>query len=81
MTALGYGGDKRLGCTFSLLKKKRRRDGKWLLEAVHPDVEGGMTEYYDKLNPIPVSFEKSGEPSKMITLKAMTVLHRVESPR
>ena len=80
MTALGYGGDKRLGYAFSLLKKKKRRNGKWLLEAVHPDVERGVTKYYDKLNPIPVSIEKSGEPSKMITLKAMTVLHRVENP-
>jgi len=81
MTALGYGEDKRLGYALSLLKKKRRRDGKWLLEAVHPDVEGGVTKYYEKINPIPVSLEKSGEPSKMITLKAMTVLHRVENLR
>ncbi len=80
MTALGYGGDNRLDYALSLLKKKRRRDGKWLLEGVHPDVEGGVTKYYEKINPIPVSLEKSGEPSKMITLKAMTVLHRVENP-
>lgn len=81
MTALGYGGDKRLDYALSLLKKKRRRDGKWLLEAVHPDVEGGVTKYYEKLNPTPVSLDKSGEPSKMITLRAMTVLHRVQNLR
>jgi len=56
-------------------------DGKWFLEAVHPDVEGGVTKYYDRLNPLPVSLERRREPSKMITLKAMTVLHRVENLR
>jgi len=81
MTALGYGDDKRLDHALSVLKKKRRRDGKWLLDAVHPDVEGGMANYYHKINPTPVSLEKPGEPSKMITLKAMTVLNRVESQR
>ena len=81
MTALGYGDDKRLGFALSILKKKRRRDGKWLLDAVHPDVEGGVAKYYNKINPTRVSLEMPGEPSKMITLKAMTVLHRVENLR
>jgi hypothetical protein len=81
ITALGYGGDKRLAYALSLLKKKRRQDGKWILEAVHPDVEGGIAKWYEKLNPVPVSIEKSGEPSKMITLKAMTVLNRVQNAR
>jgi hypothetical protein len=81
MTALGYGDDKRLGYALSLLKKKRRRDGKWLLEAVHPDVEGGTAKGYEKLNPVRFSLEESGEPSKMITLKAIVVLNRVENLR
>ena len=81
MTALGYGDDKRLDHALSVLKKKRRQDGKWLLDAVHPDVEGGMANYYNKINPTPVSLEKPGEPSKMITLRAMTVLSRVEDQR
>jgi len=81
MTALGYGDDKRLDYALSHLKKKRQSDGKWLLDAVHPDIGGASTKYYEKIKPTPVSLEKPGEPSKMITLKAMTVLRRVENLR
>jgi hypothetical protein len=83
ITALGYGDDRRLRYAISLLKKRRRRDGRWNLDAVHPDVEGSMAEWYKK-NPkrTPTSFtlEKPGEPSKIITLKAMQVLDRLSNP-
>ena len=46
MTALGYGGDRRLGYALSLLKEKRGKDGRWALDAVHPDVGGGMAAWY-----------------------------------
>ena len=44
ITALGYSDDKRLKDALSLLTKKRRGDGKWLLDAVHPDIEGSMAK-------------------------------------
>jgi hypothetical protein len=48
MTALGYTNDPRLEYAVKLLKTKRRRDGKWNMDAIHPDVEGGMAEWYKK---------------------------------
>ncbi len=80
MTALGYTSDKRLDHAISLLKKKRRSDGKWNLDAVHPDVEGAVAQWnakHPKQAPTPFSLETPGEPSKMITLTAMRVLDRL----
>jgi hypothetical protein len=80
MTALGYAEDKRLAGAIALLKEKRGADGRWKLEAVHPDVEGGMADWYSKHpNQAPTSFaiEKPGRASKMITLTAMLVLDRL----
>ncbi|MCI4338963.1 MAG: hypothetical protein L3J68_01340 [Thermoplasmata archaeon] len=83
VTALGYGSDPRLRFALGLLKKKRRADGRWNLDAVHPDVEGaGAAEWYRKHpkdRPTPVALEVRGKPSKMITLTALKVLARVES--
>lgn len=76
MTALGYGDDKRLSYALSLLRQKRRPDGRWNLDAVHPDLEGSMAEWYKKRMPTPFALEKPGEPSKMITLRAMQVMKR-----
>jgi hypothetical protein len=81
MTALGYGDDKRLAGAVALLKEKRRPDGRWNLDAVHPDVEGGMADWYSKHTnqaPTPFALEKAGRPSKMITFRAMLVLRRIE---
>ena len=79
MTALGYSGDKRLGYAISLLKKKRRSDGTWNLDAINPDAESPRARW-DKNHPkqasIPFALEKPGEPSKMITLNALKVLSR-----
>ena len=80
MTALGYTDDRRLQHAVGHLKKKRRSDGRWNLDAVHPDVEGGMAEWIaknPKQAPTPFALEKVGEPSKMITLRALTVLDRL----
>jgi len=80
MTSLGYGRDKRLGHAIEVLKKKRRKDGRWNLDAVHPDAEGGVGEFYakhPKQAPTPFALEKVGEPSKMITLRAMIVMKRL----
>ena len=80
MTALGYGGDPRLGHAVTHLEKSRRPDGRWNLDAVHPDVEGNMAEWFakhPKQAPTPFALERPGEPSKMITLRAMRVLRRL----
>lgn len=81
MTALGYADDPRLAHALSVLRKKRRADGRWALDAVHPDVEGGIKEWFTKHPkdaPTPFALEKVGEPSKMITFRAMRVLQRLE---
>jgi hypothetical protein len=80
LTALGYREDARLGHGLELLRKKRRADGRWNLDAVHPDVEGGMAKWFEahpSRRPTPLMFEVPGRPSKVITLKALTVLQRV----
>ncbi len=76
LTALGYGDDKRLGQAFKLLKEKRRSDGRWNLDAVHPDLEGSYANWYKARPPTPFTLEKAGEPSKMITYRALLVLKR-----
>ncbi|MDH2905138.1 MAG: hypothetical protein PXX82_02120, partial [Methanomassiliicoccales archaeon] len=80
MTALGYTDDRRLGYAISTLKKKRRQDGRWNLDAVNPDAESPLAKWV-KLHPkeaaIPFAIEKAGEPSKMITLNALKVLRRI----
>ncbi len=84
MTALGYGSDPRLAHALGVLRKKRRSDGRWNLDAVHPDVEGSMKEWFDKHpkdRPTPFALEIVGQPSKMITLRAMGVLRRVDRVR
>jgi hypothetical protein len=81
LTALGYGNDRRLGFALSLLRKKRRSDGRWNLDAVHPDVEGAIARWFrdhPQHRPTPLQFETVGRPSKMVTLRALTVLSRVE---
>lgn len=82
MTALGYAGDKRLGYAVSLLKKKRRPDGRWNLDSVNPDPESPMGKWdlgHPRQASVPFSLEKAGEPSRMITLTALKVLSRIEA--
>ena len=80
MTALGYSSDKRLDFGISLLKKKRRPDGRWNLDSINPDPEspqGKWNKEHPKQATIPFALEKAGEPSKMITLRALRVLKRL----
>ncbi len=81
MTALGYGDEPRLGYAISLLKEKRRADGTWELDAIHPDLEGSKIEDWYRKNPkrapTPFALERAGERSKVITLRAMQVLNRL----
>lgn len=70
LTSLGYGRDPRLRYGLSLLEKKRRTDGRWNLDAIHPDVG-------HKTRCTRFTLERAGVPSKMITLRALLVLDRV----
>jgi hypothetical protein len=81
LTALGYGDDPRLAFALRHLRKKRRPDGRWNLDAVHPDVGPAMERWFaehPKERPTPLAFEPVRRPSKMITLRALTVLARVD---
>jgi hypothetical protein len=80
LTALGYGEDPRLGYALDLLREKRRADGRWLLDADQPDPDPDGVRWYaahPKNRPAPLSFETPGRPSKMVTLRALTVLSRL----
>jgi hypothetical protein len=80
LTALGYGNDPRLGFALALLRKKRRSDGRWNLDANHPDVRGPAANYFrdnPRQRPHPLVIERPGRPSKMITLRALLVEKRV----
>lgn len=82
MTSLGYTSDRRLDHAVTTLKKKKRPDGRWNLDGIHPDVEGGIAEWFAKhprQTPTPFALEKVGEPSKMITLNAIRVLKKLEN--
>jgi hypothetical protein len=81
LTGLGYGRDRRLGFALDLLRKKKRPDGRWNLDAEQPDADPETAAFWTrnpKQRPTPLSFEKAGGPSKMVTLRALTVLSRVE---
>lgn len=80
LTALGYSGEPGLRHAVEILESKRRPDSRWNLDAVHPDLEGKMAEWYarnPKRVPTPFALEAPGAPSKMITLRAMVVLDRL----
>jgi hypothetical protein len=76
VTALGYADDPRLRPALDILEKKRRRDGTWQLDRVHPDVGRGV-ERDDPKSIRTWTFEPPGRPSKWITLTALRVLKRV----
>ncbi len=77
LTRLGYGGDRRLRPALELLEKKRRPDGRWALDKVHPDLGAGAG-YRFRRKPKRLALETEGMPSKWITLTALQVLKRVE---
>ncbi len=81
LTALGYGKDARLVEGVELLRKKRRPDGRWSVAPAHPDVEGRVKQEYTRYEPHwPISFslETAGKPSKLVTLRALRVLQRID---
>jgi hypothetical protein len=82
LTRLGYGNDPRMAYALGLLRSKRRRDGRWNLDAIPPDVGGYMLRFY-RAHPDVIAdakaLETPGRASKMVTLAALGVLDRLES--
>ena len=78
LTQLGFGGDRRLQPALRILAGKRRRDGTWLMDRLHPDIGPGTTIHPDTRKIKPLVIERPGKPSKWITLKALRVLKRVD---
>lgn len=81
LTGLGYAGDRRLKPALRILRKKRRSDGTWVLDRVHPDEGPGSGSGTAARKVRPFSLERAGEPSKWITLTALRVLKRVEDAK
>jgi hypothetical protein len=81
LTQLGFSGDRRLRPALDVLREKRQRDGTWLLDRVHPDLGPGVEVHPDPKRIKPLVIEAPGRRSKWITLKALTVLKRVERAR
>ena len=81
MTRLGYADDRRLRPALKVLADKRRPDGTWVLDKVHPDVDAALKQDYEGKELKRWSLEREGKPSKWITLTALTVLKRVEDAR
>lgn len=80
VTQLGAAGDRRLRPALKFLLDKRRPDGSWWMDRLHPDVAGPQAAQYRK-GVTPLRIEEPGRPSKWITLKALRVLKRVEDAR
>jgi len=81
LTTLGFGADPRLGYALGVLQARRRSDGRWNLDAIHPDVAGAIADWlkaHPRYRPTPVALETVGAPSKMITLTALKVLRGVD---
>jgi hypothetical protein len=81
MTALGYSSDKRLGYAISVLKEKRRKDGRWNVDAKRPEDSAALASWRKKhpgsKDMTPFVIEQPDRPSKVITLTAMKVLARL----
>jgi hypothetical protein len=76
LTQLGFAGDRRLRPALKILAEKRRPDGTWLMDRVHPDVVKKSDLPSGKVRKLVI--EPPGRPSKWISLKALSVFKRVE---
>ncbi len=74
LTSLGYGDDPGLRPALDRLERMRNRDGRWNMDALHPDSEDPQ---YQTRGPFyPFGLEASGRPSRWITTTALGVLTR-----
>ena len=82
MTALGFADDRRLRFALRWLRERRRPDGRWNLDALHPDVQGPVARWFrdhPSQRPIPFGLEPVGKPSKAVTFLALRILERAHS--
>jgi hypothetical protein len=76
ITRLGFGGDRRLKPALKILSDKMLPGGVWAVERHHPDLAPGA-KYTLRKNPRRYALEPEGKPSKMITLRALSVMKRL----
>ncbi|HKM77866.1 MAG TPA: hypothetical protein VJZ03_02220 [Candidatus Bathyarchaeia archaeon] len=77
LSSLGYADDKRLKPALEILDSERRIDGTWSLDRIHPDLGTGA-DYKLKKRAKRFALERENQPSKWITLTALSVLKRVD---
>jgi len=83
LVSLGYEDDSRLGFALEVLRRKMKRDGRWILDELQPDLGRLPKSSYSfelPFEPFPAirfGLEKPGRPSKVITLRALKVLKTV----
>ncbi|EQD72336.1 hypothetical protein B1B_03819, partial [mine drainage metagenome] len=78
LSQLGFGGDRRLRPALKWLTDKRRSDGTWVIDRLHPDVSPPSAFHAPLRRKEPFFLEPPRKPSKMITLTALRILKRVE---
>ena len=78
LSRLGYAGDRRLRPALEVLLRKRRGDGTWVLDRIHPDEEPAPRAGTGARRVRPLALERAGRPSLWVTLTALRVLKRVE---
>jgi hypothetical protein len=81
VTGLGVVDDPRLGPALDWLESRRLPDGRWPLDRLHPDIEGELSGEDITLERrwgpyFAFGLEPVGLPSRWITMRALTVLHR-----
>lgn len=77
VTALGFAGDRRLKPALEIMQAKKLSNGRWVLDAAHPDLDSGSS-YTLRGKVTLITLEKVGEPSQWITLTCLCVAKRVE---
>lgn len=76
LTRLGYGRDPRLRRAVRWLKERRREDGTWWIDAIHPDIDPRLEGYWPRTPIYPMVLELPGAPSRWATVEALSVLAR-----
>ncbi len=78
LTRLGYGGDRRLRPALEWLSRKRGADGRWCLEASHPDLDPTLANYALGGPVYSLVLELPGTPSRWATVEALSVQAAVQ---
>ena len=77
LVRLGYAADSRLRPALRWLIEKQRPDGTWAIDADHPDLDPAHGGYVFDEGPVwPLRLEPPGEPSRWVTVEALSTLAR-----